>query len=91
MKLRFKQKVRLEGQACRKSGTPVKMQRHRKRWKPRADQKYWFGWWLRCPSPECKTIYMVEEAKVRRSDQEELKRLIAEQGKELRADKKRRY
>jgi ribonuclease HI len=55
-----KQKILQEGDQCRKCGTPViKRQPKQKALKP--GQNYYFEFYLLCPN--CKTMYMVEEAK----------------------------
>ncbi|MCP9760239.1 hypothetical protein EGI20_13130 [Aquitalea sp. S1-19] len=53
-------KITQEGQACRKCGTSVTKQTPKR--KPRSTQEYYYDYYLYCPS--CKTMYMVEEAKV---------------------------
>ncbi len=62
-------KVTEEGQACRKCGTPVVKRSHDK--PSSAGQAYWFKWWFACPNPRCRTVYMVEEAKVWTSETEQ--------------------
>lgn len=52
-------KITTEGQPCRKCGTPV-VKKSPKR-KSRPDQAYYYEYYLQCP--QCKSIYMVEEAK----------------------------
>ncbi len=52
-------KITNEGQPCRKCGTPV-VKKIPKR-KLKADQAYYFDYYLECPN--CRTMYMVEEAK----------------------------
>jgi len=52
-------KITREGQPCRKCGTPV-VKKSPKR-KSRPDQAYYYEYYLQCP--QCKSIYMVEEAK----------------------------
>lgn len=52
-------KITKEGQPCRKCGTPVVKRRPSQ--KPKADQQYAYDYYLFCP--QCKTIYLVEEAK----------------------------
>lgn len=57
-----------EGQPCRKCGTPIVKRRPKKKTlKP--NQTYYFEWYLYCP--ECKAMYMVEEAKVEVTEGEE--------------------
>ncbi len=57
-------KVTEEGQPCLKCGTPVVERRHRGRWKPKPEQPYYFEYWFKCPNRTCKTLWMVEAAKV---------------------------
>jgi ribonuclease HI len=53
-------KIRREGESCRKCGSGVILRPTKKKdLKP--DQTYFFEYYLLCPN--CKTIYMVEEAK----------------------------
>ena len=54
-------KIKNEGDKCRKCDTPVikKMTKGKKR---KAKQNYYFEYYLLCP--KCKTMYMVEEAKI---------------------------
>jgi len=54
-------KVTIEGQPCRKCGTAVVKRTPKKR-TVKLEQSYYFSWYLYCPG--CKTMYMVEEAKV---------------------------
>jgi ribonuclease HI len=52
-------KITSEGQPCRKCSTPViKKTPHTK---PKENQTYYYEYYLSCPN--CKTMYMVEEAK----------------------------
>ena len=53
-------KIAAEGQACRNCGTPV-VKRTPKQRKAKPGQEYYFAWYLYCEN--CKTQYMVEEAK----------------------------
>lgn len=53
-------KVEKEGDPCRKCGTAVIIKRPKKR-KIKEDQSYYFEWYLYCPN--CRNMYMVEEAK----------------------------
>ncbi len=53
-------KITVEGQACRKCGTPVVKRTPRRR-KLKEGQMYYYSWYLHCSS--CGTMYMVEEAK----------------------------
>lgn len=57
-----KDKITEAGQPCRKCGTPVIRQEHRKppKFKPGS---YWFEYWFKCPNKKCRTLYMVETAK----------------------------
>ena len=55
-------KITQVGQPCRKCNTPVV----RKEPKSRSKGAYYFAWYLSCP--DCKTMYMVEEAKVYRDE-----------------------
>lgn len=56
----FKNKILNEGDNCGKCNTPViKKQTKKKELKP--NQEYYFDYYLLCPN--CKTMYMVEEAK----------------------------
>jgi ribonuclease HI len=48
-----------EGEPCRKCTTPVTKQMPRKR----AKQNVYYEYYLSCPNPTCRTVYMVEEAK----------------------------
>ena len=48
------------GQPCTKCQTPVE-KRKTKQKRIRPDQTYYFDWYLYCQN--CKTLYMVEEAK----------------------------
>lgn len=54
-------KITHEGQPCRKCATPVVRQRPRA--KPKAGGAYYYEYYFLCPN--CKTMYMVEEAKRR--------------------------
>lgn len=53
-------KITEEGQSCRKCGTPVVKKIPTTKQKP--GQAYRFAWYLSCP--ECKTMYMIEGAKI---------------------------
>jgi hypothetical protein len=55
-----KGKITAEGQPCRHCGTPVVKRVPRQR-KVKEGQAYRFAWYLFCPN--CKAMYMVEEAK----------------------------
>lgn len=56
----FKNKILNEGDSCRKCNTIlIKKQTKKKELKP--NQEYYFDYYLLCPN--CKTTYMVEEAK----------------------------
>ncbi len=55
-----KEKITEVGQACRKCGTPVEKRIPKKK-TVKANQAYYFAWYLYCPG--CKAMYMVEEAK----------------------------
>jgi ribonuclease HI len=63
-------KIENEGDLCRKCGTKVVKKKPEKR-KIKQDQTYYFEYYLFCPN--CKTMYMVEDAK----------RVIGEQGSNL--------
>ncbi len=63
-------KITREGQACRKCETPVIKRSHNK--PSGAGQAYWFRWWFACPNPRCRTVYMVEAAKVLRVDGQDI-------------------
>ena len=68
-------KITEQGQPCRKCGAPVVRKAHGKKPRPKSPQQkkpggYYFEWWLKCPNPKCKTLYMVEAAK-RLFEQEE--------------------
>lgn len=52
-------KHKQEGEACRKCQTPLLKRSPRKKPKPR--QTYYYEWYLYCPN--CRSMYMVEEAK----------------------------
>jgi ribonuclease HI len=58
-------KMETAGQACRKCGTPV-IKRTRSKRQVKAQQTYYYAWYLHCPG--CRTMYLVEEAKVILSD-----------------------
>jgi len=53
-------KHKKEGEPCRKCGTPIIKRNSRQ--KNKAKKKYCFEWYLYCPN--CKAMYMVEEAKI---------------------------
>jgi ribonuclease HI len=53
-------KVNEEGDACRKCGTSV-VKKPTKKKIPKAGQSYYYEYFLLCPN--CKTIYLLEEAK----------------------------
>ena len=53
------EKITRVGQRCRKCGEPVVRRESRRR--PKRGQSYYFEYYLYCP--ECRTMYMVEEAK----------------------------
>ncbi len=55
-----KAKITREGQPCRKCQTPV-IKRSPKKKSTKANQSYYYAWYLYCP--QCKAMYMVEEAK----------------------------
>lgn len=55
------QKISMEGQECRKCGTAV-IKKQVKLKKLKKNQTYYYDWYLLCP--ECRTMYMVETAKV---------------------------
>lgn len=57
----MKIKITQEGQPCHKCGTPVK-RKDRPNDKTKAGQKVYFKYWFYCPG--CKSMYMVESAKV---------------------------
>lgn len=57
----MKTKITHAGQPCRKCNTPVERKEHPPDFQPKPSQAYWFAWWFACP--QCKTLYMVEEAK----------------------------
>jgi uncharacterized protein with PIN domain len=57
----MKIKITEEGQRCRHCGDRVVRQTHNKMPKYKKGG-YYFLWWFRCP--QCKAMYMVEEAKV---------------------------
>lgn len=59
-------KIQREGQPCRKCGTPVLKKTHSKPTK--RTQAYWYKYWFACPNPRCRTLYMVESAKVMNLD-----------------------
>ena len=52
-------KITQEGQSCRKCSTPVVKKVPRRKQKPA--QTYYYEYYLYCPN--CRTMYMVEEAK----------------------------
>lgn len=52
-------KIKQEGQPCRKCATPVVKKIPKRKQKP--GKSYYFEYYLLCP--QCKTMYMVEEAK----------------------------
>lgn len=54
-------KMTVEGQPCRNCGTAVVKRTPKKR-TVKPGQSYYFAWYLYCPG--CKSMYMVEEAKV---------------------------
>ncbi len=54
-----KEKITREGQPCRKCSTPVIKRTPRP--KPKRNRHYYFEYYFYCPN--CRTIYMVEEAK----------------------------
>jgi ribonuclease HI len=54
-------KHKREGEPCRKCGTPLVKQIPKK--KPKRQQNYYYEWYLLCP--QCRSMYMVEEAKRR--------------------------
>ncbi len=55
-------KVTYEGQPCRNCGHPVFKKIPKRTIKQ--NQPYYFKWYLQCPNPKCKSMFMVEEAKV---------------------------
>jgi hypothetical protein len=55
-------KITEPGQPCRRCGAPVVRKTHTKPPK-RTPSGYYFEWWLKCPSKNCRTLYMVEAAK----------------------------
>jgi len=91
MRSKYKQKMKGEGQACRKCATPVHMHEHSRGWRPKRGQTYYFLKWLRCPNPTCGEQYNLEEykrlVKNWQQDQKEMKRLIVEQKTEQLLDK----
>ena len=62
-------KIKNEGDPCRKCGTSVIIKRPKKR-KIKKNQSYYFEWYLFCPN--CKQLYMVEEAKRMIEDSDQL-------------------
>lgn len=66
-----KVKITKEGQHCRKCNTAV-IKRSPKKKTTKPNQSYYYAWYLYCP--ECRAMYMVEEAK--RETTSERKRLF---------------
>ncbi|WP_242084209.1 ribonuclease HI [Aestuariivivens sediminis] len=63
------QKIEKEGDSCRKCDTPVVKKSPKKR-KIKPNQTYYFEYYMLCPN--CKAMYMVEEAKRNLSDNDTL-------------------
>lgn len=57
-----KEKILSADQPCRRCGGRLERHEHGADWRPQANQKYWFRWWLQCKA--CHALYMVEAAKV---------------------------
>lgn len=62
-------KIEKEGDPCRQCGTGVVLKRPKKR-KIKENQSYYFEWYLYCPN--CRSMYMVEEAKRRVDNSDQL-------------------
>ncbi len=58
--MHVKVRVNYVGQPCRHCGTPVVKKEHPPG-KVHAPDRYWYLWWLRCPS--CKAIYLIESVR----------------------------
>ena len=56
-------KINREGQLCRHCPNRVIKRTHKADYKPKPGQKYFYEWWLQCPNPRCRAMYMVEDAR----------------------------
>jgi hypothetical protein len=54
-------KVTYPGQPCRKCSTPVIRQEPKKR---NPKKSYWYAYYLLCPNKFCKTMYMIDAARI---------------------------